>query len=112
MVFKWKGFIQNREIKSRRDDTLLTVGFNLRRSQHDTLTQQSRRDDTLLTVDFNLRNVKTQCIASLQNPSGIAQWEDKLSSLRDFISLFWINPFHLKTMICFLFFIPYLAGYT
>ena len=32
-------------IKSRRDDTLLTAGFNLR----------TRRDDTLLTAGFNLR---------------------------------------------------------
>jgi len=42
--------------KSRRDDTLLTVGFNLRKQKHTTQPVKSRRDDTLLTVGFNLRN--------------------------------------------------------
>jgi len=43
MVFKRTGFIQSREIKS-------------------------RRDGILLTVDFNLRNVKTLHATSLQSP--------------------------------------------
>ena len=45
--------------KSRRDDTLLTVGFNLRK-QSDQLHAKSRRDDTLLTVGFNLRKQSDQ----------------------------------------------------
>ena len=40
--------------KSRRDDTLLTVGFNLRKAACH-ISTKSRRDDTLLTVGFNLR---------------------------------------------------------
>jgi hypothetical protein len=35
--------------KSRRDDTLLTVGFSLRKQQGE--SAKSRRDDTLLTVN-------------------------------------------------------------
>jgi hypothetical protein len=41
--------------QSRRDDTLLTVDFNLRYSAHGGVLAQSRRDDTLLTGGFNRR---------------------------------------------------------
>jgi hypothetical protein len=53
MVFKRTGFIQSRDAmhcvstKSRRDGTLLTVDFNLRKNQHDEYAAKSRRDDTL-----------------------------------------------------------------
>ena len=43
--------------------------------------EMSRRDNTLLTVDFNLRTKNTP--RSLQSPAGTTQWEDKVSSLRD-----------------------------
>ena len=65
--------------KSRRDDTLLTVGFNLRNVETDNYPSLPRPawDNTLLTVGFNLRNVETQCrnvetqcIASLPSPAG------------------------------------------
>ena len=65
MVFKWKGFIQSREIKS-------------------------RRDGILLTVDFNLRTKNAP--GSLQSPAGTIQGEEKVSSLRDIPPL--IQYFH------------------
>ena len=48
MVFKTKGFIKSREIKSRRDGILLTVDFNLRNKKCNICSAQSRRDGTLL----------------------------------------------------------------
>jgi hypothetical protein len=46
--------------------------------------QKSRRDETLLTVDFNLR---TGNIRSLSSPAGATLWRDacidKMSSLQD-----------------------------
>ena len=62
MVFKTTGFIQRREIKS-------------------------RRDGILLTVDLNLRTVETGCIPSLPSPAGTAQWKDKMSSLQDLLMI-------------------------
>ena len=56
-----------KERKSRRDDTLLTVGFNLRKAAHHVSTK-SRRDDTLLTVGFNLRT--SNATHSAQVPQG------------------------------------------
>ena len=45
--------------------------------------RKSRRDDTLLTVDFNLRTRNALC--SRQSPAGTAQHRlSKVSSLRDF----------------------------
>ena len=61
IVFKSMGFIQRREIKS-------------------------RRDGILLTVDFNLRNVKTLHATSLQSPAGTILYLPIVPSLRDFAS--------------------------
>jgi len=44
--------------------------------------EKSRRDNTLLTVDFNLR--AGNAVHSSQSPAGTAQWEDKVSSLRGY----------------------------
>ena len=63
MVFKRTGFIQSRD------------------AMH-CVSTKSRRDDTLLTVDFNLRTEYATC--AIQSPAGTAQWIDKVSSLRDF----------------------------
>ena len=119
MVFKRTGFIQSRELLRQRSAT------------------ESRRDGILLTVDFNLRNVKALHATSLQSPAGtilylpivpslrdfaaysscwlfrrLKSTVNKVPSLRNFNSLFWINPVRLKTMICFLFFIPWLQKKT
>ena len=60
MVFKTTGFIQKREIKSRRDGILLTVDFNLRTKNG---------------------------FYSPQSPAGTAQWKDKMSSLQDLLMI-------------------------
>ena len=57
MVFKRTGFIQCREIKS-------------------------RRDGALLTVDFNLRTRNTS--SAPQSPAGTTLWNNKVLSLHDF----------------------------
>ena len=73
--------LKRREGKSRRDDTLLTGGFNSR-SGDAARTTQSRRDDTLLTVDFNLRKLKNGY--ALQSPAGTTLCRStQVSSLRD-----------------------------
>jgi len=47
---------------------------------------KSRRDDILLPVDFNLRT--ENALSSLQSSAGTTQWEDKVSSLRDTLPLY------------------------
>ena len=47
-----------------------------------TIREKSRSDDTLLTVGFNLRT--RDAIHSPQSPAGTTQWRNKVSSLRDF----------------------------
>ena len=59
-------------MQSRRDNTLLTADFNLRKSQYDEYAAKSRRDNTLLTVDFNLRMRDSE--RSPQSPA----WDDTL----------------------------------
>jgi hypothetical protein len=44
--------------KSQRNETLLTVDFNLRKQSYKAFSK-SRRDDTVLTVGFNLRKQKS-----------------------------------------------------
>ena len=44
---------------------------------------KSRSDDTLLTVDFNLR--KLNDVHALQSPARTTQWIDKVPSLRDLV---------------------------
>ena len=85
MVFKRTGFIQSREIMSRRDDTL---------SSHCAVPAGLFIEQEAYPV----RRLKSTV--------------NKMSSLRDLladrcrsISLPWINPVRLKTLICCLFFI-------
>jgi hypothetical protein len=55
---------------------------------------KSRRDDILLTVGFNLR--RTSDLAySPQSPAGTTQWIDKVSSLRDLLSAL---PFYFRKL--------------
>jgi len=71
--------------KSRRDDLLLTDGFNRRMSDCATarVTPQSRRDDPLLTDGFNRR--MSGNVRPLQSPEGTALCRTaQVSSLRDF----------------------------
>ena len=44
---------------------------------------KSRSDDTLLTVEFNLR--KLNDVRTLQSPARTTQWIDKVPSLRDLV---------------------------
>ena len=52
--------------KSRREVALLSYGYEVH--------QKSRRDDTLLTVDFNLRTQRT--LYSQISPAGTTLWND------------------------------------
>ena len=55
MVFQRTGFFQRRKEKSRRDDTLLTVGFNLRMTDTERSSRSPAWDDTFLSVAYKMQ---------------------------------------------------------
>ena len=67
--------------KSRRDDTLLTVGFNLR-NELNNIASKSRRDDTIISTKCRPCGTKRELAASLVRR--LKSTVNNVPSLRDF----------------------------
>ena len=121
MFLKRTGFIQIREIKSRRDDTLLTVDFNLR-TGNVSCPVQNPAGMTLLTINSEQLTINNYCsYCSLTIVSSLRDFADysscrlfrrlkstvnKVLSLRDispltqfFYKFFYFTSLKLKLII-------------
>ena len=105
-----------RAAKSRRDGTLLTVDFNLRKGYDGRNLTKSRRDgtctvcssDSKVSSHAGLRDERSASVIRRLKPTvnQMPSLRDSVAERRRCISLPCINPVRWKTLICCFFFIP------